>query len=215
VSHAKAKLLIGHLTVPGLLEAVSKKRSTTLTAILNEEGTPQFSKAEAEDIIAKLGEASVKASLEQCHVDDYPKLTVTRHTGGSDSAALMKRDFSQLSLGQQQSVLLALILSSDSKRPLIIDQPEDNLDSEFIFHTFVPVLRRAKERRQVIIVTHNANIAVLGDAELLIVLKTNRDRSQIVARGSIDDPVARDVACKILEGAKEAFARRARIYGIL
>lgn len=215
VSHAKAKLLIVNLTVPGLLEAVSKKRVTTLTAILTEDGTPQFGKAEAEDIIAKLGVASVKAALEQCHVDDYPKLTVSRHAGGADGAALMKREFSQLSLGQQQSVLLALILSSDSKRPLIIDQPEDNLDSEFIFHTFVPVLRRAKERRQVIIVTHNANIAVLGDAEQLIVLKTNRDRSQIVARGSIDDPEARDAACKILEGAKEAFARRARIYGVL
>lgn len=126
----------------------------------------------------------------------------------------MQRDFSQLSLGQQQSVLLALILSSDSKRPLIIDQPEDNLDSEFIFHTFVPVLRRAKERRQVIIVTHNANIAVLGDAEQLIVFKSNSDYSKIVARGSIDDLTARDAACKILEGAREAFTRRARVYGI-
>jgi len=88
------------------------------------------------------------------------------------------------------------------------------LDSEFIFHTFVPVLRRAKERRQVIIVTHNANIAVLGDAEQLIVFKSNSEHSKIVARGSIDDTVARDAACKILEGAREAFTRRARIYGI-
>jgi DNA repair ATPase RecN len=214
VSHAKARLLIANLTVPGLLEAVAKKRTATLTAVLTEDGTQQFGKAEAEEIIAKLAEPSVKASLEQCHVDDFPKLTVSRHTGGGDGAGVLKREFSQLSLGQQQSVLLALILSSDSKQPLIIDQPEDNLDSEFIFHTFVPVLRRAKERRQVIIVTHNANIAVLGDAEQLIVLKTNRDRSQIVARGSIDDAVARDAACKILEGAKEAFARRARIYCI-
>ncbi|MGZ9709407.1 TrlF family AAA-like ATPase [Glaciimonas sp. GNP009] len=214
VNHAKAKLLIINLTVPGLLEAVSKKRVATITTIPTEDDTYPFGKTEAEDIIAKLGEPAVKALLEQCQVDDYPKLTVSRHTSNADGAALMKREFSQLSLGQQQSVLLALILSSDSKRPLIIDQPEDNLDSEFIFHTFVPVLRRAKERRQVIIVTHNANIAVLGDAEQLIVLKTNRDRSQIVARGSIDDPMARDAACKILEGAKEAFARRARIYGI-
>lgn len=98
-----------------------------------------------------------------------------------------------------------------------IDQPSlaDKLDSEFIFHTFLPVQRRAKQRRQVIIVTHNANIAVLGDAEQLIVLKTDRDRSQIFARGSIDDPAARDAACKILKGAKEVFARRARIYGVL
>jgi energy-coupling factor transporter ATP-binding protein EcfA2 len=215
VSHAKARLLITVLTVPGLLDAIAKKRVATLTAILTEDGTTQFSKSEAEDIITKLGEPSVKAALEKCHVDDFPKLTVTRNSLGSGGNSVVQREFAQLSLGQQQSVLLALILSSDSKRPLIIDQPEDNLDSEFIFHTFVPVLRRAKERRQVIIVTHNANIAVLGDAEQLIVLKTNRDRSQVVARGSIDDPSARDAACKILEGAKEAFKRRARIYGIV
>ena len=54
------------------------------------------------------------------------------------------------------------MLSSDSNMPLIIDQPEDNLDSEFIFHSLVPVLRTAKERRQVIIVTHNPNIAVFA-----------------------------------------------------
>ncbi|MTV37538.1 TrlF family AAA-like ATPase [Duganella radicis] len=215
VSHAKARLLITALTVPGLLDAIAKKRVATLTAILTEDGTTQFTKSEAEDIITKLGESAVKASLEKCQVDDFPKLTVTRNSFGSGGNTVVQREFSQLSLGQQQSVLLALILSSDSKRPLIIDQPEDNLDSEFIFHTFVPVLRRAKERRQVIIVTHNANIAVLGDAEQLIVLKTNRDRSQIVARGSIDDISARDAACKILEGAKEAFKRRARIYGIV
>ena len=59
-------------------------------------------------------------------------------------------------------------LSSNSNVPLIIELPEDNLDGEFIFKTLVPVLRLANERRQIIIVTHNANIAVLGDAEQLI-----------------------------------------------
>src|SRR5207248_5904125 len=115
------------------------------------------------------------------------------------------RDFAKLSLGQQQSVLLALILSSNSNRPLIIDQPEDNLDGEFIYATLVPVLRRAKERRQVIIVTHNANVAVLGDAELIVVIKAMNDRGMIVARGSIDHPGTRASACAILEGARDAF----------
>jgi predicted ATPase len=105
------------------------------------------------------------------------------------------------------------MLSSSSRHPLIIDQPEDNLDSEFIYATLVPVLRRAKERRQIIIVTHNANIAVLGDAEQIIVLKGNNERAKIVSRGSIDDPKTRDFACAILEGAKEAFRQRARTYG--
>lgn len=215
VSQAKAKFLISKLKVSGLLEVVIKNQTQILTSLVNDAGVPQFDKNEAGDIMINIKVPSVLASLQKCHVDDYPVLTVTRYSGGTGKSSVATREFSQLSLGQQQSVLLALILSSDSKRPLIIDQPEDNLDSEFIFHTFVPVLRRAKERRQVIIVTHNANIAVLGDAEQLIVLKTNRDRSMIVARGSIDDIQARDVACKILEGAKEAFYRRARIYGVI
>ena len=97
---------------------------------------------------------------------------------------------------------------------MIIDQPEDNLDGEFIYQSLVPVLRRAKERRQVIVVTHNANIAVLGDAEQIIVLRANNERGVITNRGSIDDSDIRGAACAILEGSEEAFRRRARIYGI-
>ena len=78
----------------------------------------------------------------------------------------------------------------------------------------MPVLRAAKEKRQVIIVTHNANIAVLGDAEQIIALKSTSDKSSVVARGSIDDSETKKVTCRILEGAEEAFRRRARIYGI-
>lgn len=126
----------------------------------------------------------------------------------------LTRDFAKLSLGQQQSVLLALIISSEATRPLIIDQPEDNLDGEFIYATLVPVLRRAKERRQVIIVTHNPNVAVLGDAEQVIVMKAWSDHGEIAARGSIDNPATRDAACAILEGAREAFLRRAKVYGV-
>ena len=125
----------------------------------------------------------------------------------------LQRDFSKLSLGQQQSVLLALMLSSKSNVPIIIDQPEDNLDSEFIYKSLVPVLRMAKERRQIIVVTHNANIAVLGDAEQIVILKSTAERGTIASCGSIDDPSTREAACNILEGAREAFERRARIYG--
>jgi ABC-type Mn2+/Zn2+ transport system ATPase subunit len=127
--------------------------------------------------------------------------------------AYRTRDFKNLSLGQQQSVLLALMLAAESNVPLLIDQPEDNLDGEFIYKSIVPVLRRAKERRQVIVVTHNANVAVLGDAELIVALGASSERAVITTRGSIDDQAIRDVACAILEGSREAFDRRARIYG--
>ncbi len=145
---------------------------------------------------------------------DKPRLTVTKLAPGLGSTKLpITREFSQLSLGQQQSVLLALMLCSNSNVPLIIDQPEDNLDSEFVYQSIVPVLRQAKERRQVIVVTHNANIAVLGDAEQVIVLKSTASKSAVVASGSIDDSKTRDAACNILEGSQEAFKRRARVYG--
>lgn len=78
----------------------------------------------------------------------------------------------------------------------------------------MPVLRRAKERRQIIIVTHNPNVAVLGDAEQIIVMKAMNDCGEIVARGSIDHPPTKEAACAILEGAREAFLRRAKMYGM-
>jgi DNA repair exonuclease SbcCD ATPase subunit len=208
----RANVLVQQLTVPKLLEAIEKNDTGTITALQDGGGATVFDKHDAQQIIGKLREVPIRFALERVAIDDLPKLTVTKMIG--NPAKPVSRDFSRLSLGQQQSVLLALVLSSKSKQPLIIDQPEDNLDSEFISSTLVPVLRRAKERRQIIIVTHNANIAILSDAEQIIVLKSNSERAQIAARGSIDDPITRDSACNILEGSKEAFNTRAKIYGI-
>jgi energy-coupling factor transporter ATP-binding protein EcfA2 len=210
----RATALTEDLTIPALLAAIAKKDAAPITTIKGADSKSVFSAADAASIIERLGEPATRYKLERCVVVDRPRLTVTRMVVQPDGKKVARtRDFSQLSLGQQQSVLLALMLSADSTVPLIIDQPEDHLDSEFIYHSIVPVLRRAKERRQVIVVTHNANIAVLGDAEQVIVLKSNAEKGTIVARGSIDDPATRDAACTILEGAKDAFKRRARIYG--
>lgn len=210
----RAPLLIEGLTMPGLLQAIDKKDTGPITAIKTAVGARVFSKADAQMIIERLSDPPIRLALERCEVQDLPRLAVTKPVPGPGGRPrYVQRDFSKLSLGQQQSVLLALTLSSKSKAPLIIDQPEDNLDSEFIYQSLVPVLRMAKERRQIIVVTHNANIAVLGDAEQIIVLKSTAERGMIVSRGSIDDPATREAACNILEGAREAFERRARIYG--
>ena len=206
----RAALLTEKLTVPALLEAIEKRDTHALTALSFEDGTRPFNIQDATEILHRLSEPKVKFALERCEVHDLPRLQVTKNIDGR----YITREFSKLSLGQQQSILLALVLSSDSSDPLIIDQPEDNLDGEFIYSSLVPVLRRAKERRQIMIVTHNPNIAVLGDAEQIIVLKSQSDRGIITARGSIDDPETRDAACNILEGAREAFLRRAKIYGL-
>src|SRR6185312_2560367 len=79
-------------------------------------------------------------------------------------------------------------------------------DSKFIYSTLVPVLRRAKERRQIIVVTHNANIAVLSDAEQIVVLKSTSDKATITHRGSIDDVGTRDAACEILQGGSRSIS---------
>ena len=211
----RANRLVQKLTVRVLLECVEKKDPKPILALKTTEGVSIFRADEAQTIIERLAEPPVRFMLERSPVYDLPRLQVSRvvHDGEGDTEHIT-RDFAKLSLGQQQSVLLALILSSNSICPLIIDQPEDNLDGEFIYTTLVPVLRRAKERRQVIIVTHNPNVAVLGDAELVVVMKAMNDRGEIVARGSIDHTETRDAACAILEGAREAFLRRAKMYGI-
>ena len=206
----RAKALVRGLTVPVLLECARTSNLTPVVALKSDSGEALFSKSDAQALIGRVHSDEGRFRLEQCEVQDAPRITVTKEVSGSPVA----RDFSRLSLGQQQSVLLALMLSSDSPSPLLIDQPEDNLDGEFIYHSLVPALRRVKERRQVILVTHNANIAVLGDADQIIALKSLSDQGMVVGTGSIDAPVAKDLACKILEGSEEALLRRARMYGL-
>ena len=84
---------------------------------------------------------------------------------------------------------------------------------EFVYKTIVRALRSIKEHRQVIIVTHNANIAVLGDAELIVPLRGASDLAVIRDRGSIDTKETKEIVCTILEGSKKAFVRRRQIYG--
>lgn len=102
---------------------------------------------------------------------------------------------------------------AESNIPLIIDQPEDDLDNAFIFSSIVATLRSVKEKRQVILVTHNANIAVLGDSELILPMRRVDDCGQSVERGSIDKDATKPWVQNILERGPEAFARRREIYG--
>ena len=210
----RSALLVEQVTVPRLLDAMRKHDPTAITHVVGKDGSSVFSKPDALELLRVLNVPPFPFRLQRCMIDDLTRITITKAISQGGQVKVISRDFTKLSLGQQQSILLALMLSSDSQAPLIIDQPEDNLDSEFIFHSLVPVLRAAKERRQIIVVTHNPNIAVLGDAEQIIALKIGNEKSVVVARGSIDEPNTKKVVCKILEGAEEAFRKRAKIYGI-
>lgn len=124
------------------------------------------------------------------------------------------KDTNHLSVGQKCTAILTLILM-ESQYPLIVDQPEDDLDNSFIFDDIVKKLRIEKERRQFIIATHNANIPILGDAEEIIVLESNDQQVLIdkVIKGSIDDSRLKEPVERILEGGKQAFELRKIKYG--
>ncbi|MDQ7994975.1 MAG: TrlF family AAA-like ATPase [Luteibacter sp.] len=216
LQHLKARALIETLTLPVLLECLRRRDVKSVTALRSVD-TKQaiFSHSEAEMLFDRISDPELLSQLESAAVHDRPRLSVTKRlVEVAGKSRFVPRDFKRLSLGQQQSVLLALMLTSESCAPLIVDQPEDNLDSEFIYKTLVPVIRSAKERRQVILVTHNANIAVLGDAELIVALKATAEKATVVTRGSIDHGETCEAACNILEGSREAFDRRAAVYGI-
>jgi DNA repair ATPase RecN len=119
----------------------------------------------------------------------------------------------QLSDGQKHTILLTIAMLSDSIAPLIIDQPEDDLDNAYIYSSLVMNLRQVKERRQIVLVTHNANIAVLGDAEQILPMYRNGENGQIKDRGSIDNPATKQAVQSILEGGEIAFKKRMNMYG--
>src|SRR3984957_6686187 len=108
---------------------------------------------------------------------------------------------------------MAVGILAESNVPLIIDQPEDDLDNAFISSSIVATLRTIKERRQVIVVTHNANIAVLGDSELILPMKRSGERGAVTGRGSMDRCENKKAVQEILEGGELAFRRRREIYG--
>lgn len=211
----KSPQVVKQITPLEFVEAALKNDITKLESIVDPNGNQLLTSYEISTMIQRLNHENKFEDFESIEFDDLPSITVTKIL--KDDQGITTRNsksISQLSLGQQQSVLLAILMLSKSKKPLIIDQPEDNLDSEFIFKTIVINLRKIKEARQVIIVTHNPNIAVLGDAELIVPLKSTSVKSHIMNEGSIDRESTREICCEILEGGKSAFIQRQEIYGI-
>lgn len=121
------------------------------------------------------------------------------------------KELSEMSDGQQCTTLLSITMV-ERDVPLIIDQPEDMLDNEFIFSEVVQLVRSIKHDRQIISATHNANIPVLGDAEQIVVMDSNGRRGFYKECGSIDDDGVKTHAQNILEGGEKAFDRRNEKY---
>lgn len=117
------------------------------------------------------------------------------------------QDISEGSAGQKTGAMLSFILN-EGDEPLILDQPEDDLDNENVSKLVVEQLRQSKSRRQVIVVTHNANIVVNGDAELVIPMAFRGGQIQMDPVGGLQDAVIRKKICDVMEGGEKAFRNR-------
>ena len=164
--------------------------------------------------LAEAGEETFMA-IEELDLPSTTELELNVAPAGKPEAWQALDD---LSAGQKATaVLLLLLLESDA--PLVIDQPEDDLDNRFITEGVVPKMRDEKRRRQFIFSTHNANIPVLGDAELIAGLEASGEGGQgqatipVQHMGSIDVPAVRELVEELLEGGKEAFELRRLKYG--
>lgn len=113
----------------------------------------------------------------------------------------------QGSQGQRSAALLAFLLAFGDE-PLVLDQPEDDLDNHLIYDLIVRQIRENKLRRQLLIVTHNANIVVNGDAEMVHVLDYRGGQCRVVERGALQERLVREEVCRVMEGGHEAFERR-------
>lgn len=164
-----------------------------------------------------LAEASEELFLKIEEVE-FPIGTELQLNIRPDGSTPSWRGLNQLSTGQRATALLLLLLQGGDA-PLVIDQPEDDLDNRFVYESVVPRVRDSKKGRQLVFASHNANIPVLGDADQIIGLAAIDREGAVVGTvdpdgvGSIDQPSVRALVEEVLEGGREAFEMRRYLYG--
>ncbi|MBX7209830.1 MAG: AAA family ATPase [Verrucomicrobiaceae bacterium] len=156
---------------------------------------------QAEAVVSILSQPQNLFALELVEMQDSPSIELSDRDEFRDSSAL--------STGQKCTAILPILLF-ESANPLLIDQPEDNLDNSYVFETVVRSIRKVKAGRQMIFVTHNPNIPVLGDASMVFVMDSNRTQGGVARSGDVDH--CKDDIVTLLEGGKEAFTARMERY---
>lgn len=162
----------------------------------------------------RLAQAPESVWMEAEELDLPPTTTIELNTAPEGEDAVWQK-LDDLSTGQKATAVLLLLLL-DSDAPLVVDQPEDDLDNRFITESVVPKMREEKRRRQFVFATHNANIPVLGDAELIVGLAARNDgNGALTAKhmGAIDSRGVRELVEEVLEGGRRAFELRRQKYG--
>jgi len=156
---------------------------------------------QARKVVDALKNAETLFTLETVELADRPRIELKDGEDYKDSTAL--------STGQKCTTILPILLL-DSDTPLLVDQPEDNLDNRFVCESVVESIRKVKTRRQLVFVTHNPNIPVLADADRVFVLESDGAHARKAAEGNVDE--CRDAIVNLLEGGEQAFKRRQERY---
>ncbi len=194
-----------------ILSALAQFRPEQLAQILVEndldelEAQAHFGKERTRKILSALQENLDPLELEVLAIED--RICIELNVGPVNEPNF--KDAAELSRGQKCTALLPILLARRDT-PLIIDQPEDNLDNHFIYETVVESIRRLRTRRQMIFITHNANIPVLGEADLVVVLNSDGKRGYVEKAGSVNE--CRREIIDLLEGGEEAFELRRQRY---
>ncbi len=162
-------------------------------------------------------------TLEQRFIDDqiqdpvsfYNYIFSLEYIRENYELKLGEKNLEKLSPGEKGALLVVFYLLLDkSDKPLILDQPEDNLDNESVSKILVPFMKEARKRRQIIMVTHNPNLAVYADAEQVIRVKIEKDKDNEFhhCSGGIDDDQIKEHIINVLEGTMPAFDNRSMKY---
>jgi ATPase subunit of ABC transporter with duplicated ATPase domains len=194
-----------------ILESLLQLRPEQLAQFVQDDDSVAFDEAcgfgpdRARKILDAFRDNVDPLELEIVNIEDQVRIELNVAT----TEEPLFKDAAELSRGQKCTALLPLLLAR-TKNPLIIDQPEDNLDNHFIYETVVNSIQRLKGQRQMIFITHNANIPVLADADLVIVMNSDGKIGYVEKKGSVDE--CRDQIVDLLEGGNEAFELRRKRY---
>ncbi|MDB5228278.1 MAG: hypothetical protein JWN78_2471 [Bacteroidota bacterium] len=161
----------------------------------------------SDSIINALFETEIIYEIEKLYCDDLPEFKLRIHEGNMVEENYRNSD--ELSMGQRCTTVLPIIFAV-SDNPLIIDQPEDNLDNKYISGKIHDIIRKQKQERQLILITHNPNIPVLSESEFNVFLKYDR-KSNVDVVGNVDD--VKEKIIELLEGGEKAFKQRKDTYG--
>lgn len=190
-----AQRIVEHLTPAELVAVVRREDAEGLQTATG------VNADQARKVTDALRNVEALYSIETVELSDRPRIELKDGDTYKESA--------ELSTGQKCTTILPILLL-DSDTPLLVDQPEDNLDNRYICESVVESIRTAKATRQLVFVTHNPNIPVLADADRVFVLESDGARARQAIEGDVDE--CREAIVNLLEGGAQAFKRRQERY---